>query len=142
MENLPSDWSALAGAGLLLGIKHGFDADHLATIDGLTRCNARAGRRFARFCGALFSLGHGVVVMAIALAVGTVSRSWQTPEWLQISGAWVSTGFLTLLGVLNLNAVLAAEPGQVVVPVGLKGRWLGQLVKVEHPMLVLLVGAL
>ena len=112
MESLPSDWSALAGVVLLLGMKHGFDADHLATIDGLTRCNARARRSFARFCGALFSLGHGVVVMAIALAVGTVSRSWQTPQWLEISGAWISIGFLTLLGVLNLHAVLSAAPGQ------------------------------
>jgi high-affinity nickel-transport protein len=142
MENLPSDWSALAGVVLLLGLKHGFDADHLATIDGLTRCNARAGRPFARFCGALFSLGHGLVVMAIALAVGALSRSWHTPQWLQISGAWISIGFLTLLGGLNLHAVLAADPDQVVAPVGLKGRWLGRLATVEHPALVLLVGAL
>jgi high-affinity nickel-transport protein len=142
MQNLPSDWTALAGVVLLLGLKHGFDADHLATIDGLTRCNARAGNAFARFCGALFSLGHGLVVLAIALAVGALSRSWQTPGWLEVSGAWISIGFLTLLGVLNLHAVLAADPDQVVAPVGLKGRWLGRLVAVEHPALVLLVGAM
>ena len=142
MDNLPSDWSALAGVVLLLGLKHGFDADHLATIDGLTRCNARAGRSFARFCGALFSLGHGLVVLAIALAVGVLSRTWHTPAWLEISGAWISIGFLTLLGALNLHAVLAADPGQVVAPVGLKGRLLGRLAAVDHPALVLLVGAL
>jgi high-affinity nickel-transport protein len=142
MQNLPSDWPALAGVVLLLGLKHGFDADHLATIDGLTRCNTRAGRRFARYCGALFSLGHGLVVLAIALAVGVASRSWQAPDWLALSGAWISIGFLTLLGVLNLRAVIAAAPGQVVAPVGLKGRLLGRLVAVEHPALVLLVGAL
>jgi high-affinity nickel-transport protein len=142
MQSLPSDWTNLAGVVLLLGLKHGFDADHLATIDGLTRCNARAGRAFARYCGALFSLGHGLVVLAIALAVGAASRSWQTPAWLEISGAWISIGFLTLLGVLNLHAVLVTDPRQVVAPVGLKGRLLGRLVAVEHPVLVLLVGAL
>jgi high-affinity nickel-transport protein len=142
MHELPSDWSALAAVVLLLGLKHGFDADHLAMIDGLTRCNARAGRAFARFCGALFSVGHGLVVLAIALAVGVASRSWRTPGWLEISGAWISIGFLALLGGLNLHAVLAADPGQMVAPVGLKGRWLGRLARVEHPALVLLVGAL
>jgi high-affinity nickel-transport protein len=80
--------------------------------------------------------------MGIALAVGSLSRSWQTPQWLEVSGAWISIGFLTLLGALNLHAVLSASPGEVVAPVGLKGRWLGRLASVEHPVLVLLVGAL
>lgn len=142
MQNLPSDWSALAGVVLLLGLKHGLDADHLATIDGLTRCNARAGNAFARYCGALFSLGHGVVVLAIAIAVGLLSQSWHTPAWLEVSGAWISIGFLTLLGALNLHAVLAADAGKVVAPVGLKGRLLGRLAAAGHPALVLLVGAL
>jgi high-affinity nickel-transport protein len=142
MQNLPSDWTALAGVVLLLGLKHGFDADHLATIDGLTRSNARAGRVFAPYCGALFSLGHGAVVLAIALAVGALSEGWHTPGWLEASGAWISIGFLTLLGGLNLHAVLTAEPGAVVAPVGIKGRILGRLVGVQHPALVLLVGAL
>jgi high-affinity nickel-transport protein len=126
----------------IAGTQHGFDADHLATIDGLTRCNARAGNSFARFCGVLFSLGHGLVVLTIALAVGAASRTWEPPGWLEVSGAWISIGFLTLLGGLNLHALLAATPGQVVAPIGLKGRLLGRLVAVEHPALVLLVGAL
>lgn len=141
-EALPSDWSALAAVVLLLGLKHGFDADHLATIDGLTRCNARAQRRFARFCGALFSVGHGLVVLTIALVAGVVSRAWHTPQWLEVSGAWISIGFLTLLGVINLHAVLAADPGEVVAPAGLKARWVGRLATVQHPGLVVLVGAL
>ena len=45
-----------AGTGALafaLGVRHGFDADHLATIDGLTRCNTRANPLLARI-GALY----------------------------------------------------------------------------------------
>ena len=55
-------------------MRHGLDADHLATIDGLTRHNARANPASARFCGALFSLGHGLVACAVAIALAA-----QTP---------------------------------------------------------------
>jgi hypothetical protein len=34
---LPNDWIALLTLVFILGAKHGLDADHLATIDGLTR---------------------------------------------------------------------------------------------------------
>jgi len=142
MHDLPTEWSALCALVFLLGLKHGFDADHLATIDGLTRFNARHQRPFARYCGALFSLGHGVVVVAIAIAVGVISEKWDAPEWLELSGAWVSIGFLTLLGTINLAAVLAAAPDEVVAPVGLKGRLLGGLGAARQPWTVALVGAL
>ena len=126
VQALPADWQSLLLLTFVLGMKHGFDADHLATIDGLTRLNARHGRPFARYCGALFSLVHGAVVIAIALAVGLASERWNTRLWLDAVGAWVSIVFLTALGIVNLRAVLAAEPGQVVAPVGLKGRFLGR----------------
>lgn len=142
MHDLPTQWSALAALVFLLGLKHGFDADHLAAIDGLTRYNARHGRRVARYCGALFSLGHGVIVAAIALAVGLASERWAAPEWLELSGAWISIGFLTLIGVVNLRAVLAAAPHEVVTPVGIKGRFLGRLNQAGRPWSVALVGAL
>ena len=73
METLPNDWFALAALVFVLGMKHGFDADHLATIDGLTRYNARHNPKLARLCGALFSLGHGTIVVLIALTVSTVA---------------------------------------------------------------------
>lgn len=142
MDALPQDIVALSLLVFVLGLKHGFDADHLATIDGLTRFNARERPRLARFCGVLFSLGHGLVVIAIALAVGVLSRQWQTPEWLGILGAWISIGFLAVLGLLNIHAVLRAGPAEVVRPIGLKGRFLGRLANAANPGLVALVGAL
>lgn len=140
MEALPQDLFALCLLVFVLGVKHGFDADHLATIDGLTRFNC--GRRLARWCGVFFSLGHGAVVIAIALAVSTLARQWQTPEWLELFGAWVSVAFLLGLGFVNVRAVLRAEPGAVVRPVGLKGRWLGRLAQASGPGCIALVGAL
>lgn len=142
METLPSDWLSLLILTFVLGMKHGFDADHLATIDGLTRFNYRANPGLARYCGALFSLGHGAVVVAIALAVSALAGRWQVPEWFGALGAGISIVFLVALGCLNLVTVLKAEPDQMVQPVGLKGRWLGGLRQTAHPALVALVGAL
>lgn len=141
MESLPQDLFALSLIVFVLGLKHGFDADHLATIDGLTRFNARANPRLARFCGVLFSLGHGAVVVASALAVSALALHAPAPSWLEAFGAWVSVAFLAALGFLNIGAVLRAEPTQVVRPVGLKGRLLGRLARAASPDLVALVGA-
>jgi high-affinity nickel-transport protein len=142
MEPLPPDWLSLLILTFVLGMKHGFDADHLATIDGLTRYNARHRPGLARYCGSLFSLGHGGVVMAIALGVSVLAGHWDVPEWFGALGSIISIGFLVALGCLNLAAVLVAEPHEVVQPVGLKGRLLGQLRNVSHPVLIALVGAL
>jgi high-affinity nickel-transport protein len=142
VPSLPTDFGALTLVVFLLGARHGLDADHLATIDGLTRVGSRRGLRYARYSGALFSLGHGVVVVAIAALVGAWSARWQTPDWLEASGLWISVFFLTLLGVINLRAVLTTAPDAVVAPVGIKGRFLGRLLGAGRPWTVLLVGAL
>lgn len=139
---LPTDWLSLLILTFVLGMKHGFDADHLATIDGLTRFNARHNPGLARYCGAFFSLGHGAVVVAIALGVSALAGHWEVPEWFGTLGAVISIAFLFALGSLNLAAVFKAEPDEVVQPVGLKGRWLGRLRHAGHPALVALVGAL
>lgn len=142
MENIPADWFSLLALTLVLGLKHGFDADHLATIDGLTRFNAGLGRPMARWCGSLFSLGHGAVVLVIALVAGTVAEGWQVPEWFSLLGSLISIGFLSALGLINLQAVLHTPPGQPVRTLGLKGRWLGRLQQTSHPLAVAMVGAL
>ena len=142
MEPLPTDWSALCALVFLLGMRHGFDADHLAAIDGLTRIATRHQRGFARSCGALFSLGHGAVVMAIAAVIGLASERWAPPEWLDAFGAWVSIGFLLVLGIVNLRAVLAAAPGEQVSLVGLKAPLLARWLPARRPLGVAAVGAL
>mgnify|MGYP001767507868 CR=1 FL=1 len=142
MPTPPTDWLSLLLLTFVLGMKHGFDADHLATIDGLTRHNSRVHPAIARYCGTLFSIGHGLVVIAIALGVSTAAGHWSVPDWFGTLGALISIGFLTALGLLNLHAVLRTEPHAVVQPVGLKGRLLGRLRHASHPAGVALVGAL
>ena len=142
MDQLPGTWAALCALAFALGVRHGFDADHLATIDGLTRYNARANPRLARVAGALFSLGHGVVVMLVALAAGSFSAGWQTPAWLETTGVVVSIAFLFGLAFLNVRAVLTTAPGAIVAPAGFKGRLLGRFLTVRRGWAVALVGVL
>jgi high-affinity nickel-transport protein len=142
MEHLPTTWAALCALAFVLGAKHGFDADHLATIDGLTRYNSRDNAALARFCGTLFSLGHGAVVMSVALATGSLASQWQAPEWLEVTGVTVSILFLFGLAFLNLHAVLTTHPHEVVRPAGIRGRLLGRILTVQSPWAVAGVGAL
>jgi high-affinity nickel-transport protein len=140
--DLPQDWIALLALVFVFGAKHGLDADHLATIDGLTRFNLRRAPERARWCGSLFSLGHGAVVMLIALGVGIASTRWQVPPWMEHVGTCISIGFLTLLGLLNLRAVLLAPADALVAPVGIKAGLLARLQSASHPLAIAAVGAL
>ena len=124
MSDLPTDFGALCAVVLLLGMRHGLDADHLAAIDGLTRMAARRGQAYARYCGALFSLGHGLVVLAIAALAGLLGSHWVPPAWFEALGSLISIGFLATIGIVNLHAVLQAPRDQPVPLVGLRGRLL------------------
>ncbi len=57
------------GTGVLaytLGVRHAFDADHIAAIDNTTRKLVGEGRR-PLGVGFFFSLGHSSVVLVLAL---------------------------------------------------------------------------
>ena len=82
METLHGGIYPLVTLAFVLGMKHGMDADHLATIDGLTRFNATAGRKkLARLCGFLFSLGHGIVVCIVAVGTSFLFQQGAVPAW-------------------------------------------------------------
>ena len=141
ITSMPGDWMGLTLLVFFLGVKHGLDPDHLATIDGLARCNAQMRPRLARWSGCLFSLGHGVIVTLVAGIVGAVASEWATPRWLDDLGAWISIAFLMTLGVMNLTAVFTAPRDQPVKITGLKGRWLGGLTRASHPLVITAIGA-
>ena len=79
----------------MLGLRHGFDPDHLVAIDGLTRTSK------SRWCGLFFSLGHGVAVTLIGVAVAVAATEWHAPEWLEQSGMAISIGVLLVLPPSN-----------------------------------------
>jgi nickel/cobalt transporter (NiCoT) family protein len=100
---------ALVGLGTLaytFGLRHAFDADHIAAIDNTTRKFLQDGRK-PLGVGFFFSLGHSTVVFGLAggLAVATAAVKAKIPT-LQHWGGWIGTGvsgsFLLAIGVLNL----------------------------------------
>jgi nickel/cobalt transporter (NiCoT) family protein len=140
--DLPTTFGALSLLAFALGMRHGFDADHLAAIDGLTRLHGMRAPRAARWCGALFSVGHGGVVAMVVLALSQWPTLWQPPTWLQGTGLAVSLAFLFALGVLNLQAALSPPTGPQPRPAGLRARRLRHVPLGAHPLSGLRVGAL
>lgn len=93
----------------LLGLRHGFDLDHLATIDAMTRTvNQQA--LYARLCGFFFSLGHGLVVIMISFIIGVGLLSGRIPSWLDMTGQVISIFFLLLFSILTFWQSLQANP--------------------------------
>lgn len=142
MEPLSIDWLPLCLTVFALGLRHGLDADHLATIDGLTRFNSVARPGLARWCGAIFSLGHGGVVILVAATVGSAAMSHPVPSWASGFGAWVSIAFLIALGFLNLATVLRTPSEEMVRPTGLRSRLLSSLTQTARPLAIASIGAL
>ena len=105
----PTFVSSFLLAGVL-GVRHGLDVDHLAAIDGLSRAYTTAGKLLlARLSGLLFSIGHGLVVMAAALALR--GRADGIPAWLEGAGSLISIALLVFLGLLNLLQAFRGEGG-------------------------------
>src|SRR5574340_513289 len=130
------DWLGVTALVFLLGLKHGFDPDHLVAIDGFARTSR------SRRCGLFFSLGHGAMVTLVALILAIAASGWQPPGWLERFGVWVSVSVLLVLGGANLTMVLRAIPGHPVALVGVRGRWLGErFTRSSHPMVIASVGA-
>ena len=140
--DLARDFVGLAAIVLLLGLRHGFDPDHLAAIDGLATHNAGRRPRLARLSGVLFSLGHGMVVIVVALAVSLLAGAWQTPQWLDSMGMWVSVGVLTLLALVNIAGVVKTPGHEVARLIGLRSGLLARWLRAGHPLTMLGVGAM
>src|SRR5439155_8072016 len=101
------------GTGALaytLGMRHAFDADHIAAIDNTTRKLMNEGKR-PLSVGFWFSLGHSSVVFVLAFLLSLGVRSLASPvrdgdSRLHDVTGWVGTTvsgtFLYLIAVINL----------------------------------------
>src|SRR4051794_22511483 len=101
------------GTGLTaytLGMRHAFDADHIAAIDNTTRKLMADGKR-PLSVGFWFSLGHSsiVVFLTLLLSLGLKAVGAQLTnddsalhQYGGLIGTIVSGGFLYLLGIVNL----------------------------------------
>ena len=127
---------------LLLGMRHGFDADHLAAIDGLTRYNHQDNPKLAKLAGFLFSVGHGLIIVPVSLGAATLAQGLKIPDWLDGFGTWTSTTILLALAVANIHGVLRTARNETVVLRGWRFRWLATLLNVRNARAMLAVGAL
>ncbi|HVN12413.1 MAG TPA: HoxN/HupN/NixA family nickel/cobalt transporter, partial [Kineosporiaceae bacterium] len=93
-----------------LGMRHAFDADHIAAIDNTTRKLMADGRRPVSV-GFWFSLGHSSVVfgLCVLLALGVTALAGQVEndqstlqQTTGLIGTTVSGVFLLVIGVINL----------------------------------------
>jgi high-affinity nickel-transport protein len=96
----------LGSAAYLLGIRHAFDADHIAAVDDTVRYLLEKGER-PLGVGFFFSLGHSTIVFLLALisvsAAAAVRRNLPALHDLgALLGAGVSGVFLWGIGILNL----------------------------------------
>jgi len=107
------EYPEMLGLGILaytLGLRHAFDADHIAAIDNTTRKFLQDGKKQVGV-GFFFSLGHSTVVasMALALAVATNVAQEELPTLQGIGGVIgtsVSGIFLYIIGILNLLVLI------------------------------------
>lgn len=125
----------------ILGLRHGFDLDHISIIDAITR-TTRSHRGISRAAGVLFSSGHGLIVMIASLIIGSGIMQSRLPAWLEPCGAIISIFFLFVFGMATLWSVLRApQPG--LPSGGLKTWFFTRLIgQKRHPVYIMAVGAL
>lgn len=117
-----------AGVGVLaytFGLRHAFDADHIAAVDNATRkliadntakeATGAGPQGKPLSVGFWFSLGHSTIVFALAFLLSIGIRSLVGPveddsstlhTITSVIGPSVSGAFLWVLGILNLTALL------------------------------------
>ena len=143
------------GVGLTaytLGLRHAFDADHIAAIDNTTRKLMGDGQR-PLGVGFFFSLGHSTVVFVLALLLATGVKAIMGPveddsstlhHYTGLIGTSVSGVFLYLIALLNVIVLVGilrlfirlrrgdydeAELEQQLQNRGLLNRFLGRFTK-------------
>ncbi|WP_036329612.1 HoxN/HupN/NixA family nickel/cobalt transporter [Microbispora sp. ATCC PTA-5024] len=94
-----------------LGVRHAFDADHIAAIDNTTRKLMADGKRPVS-AGFWFALGHSTVVALLAAGIAAGVRlttltndTSGARQSLGVAGTVASGGFLYLIAALNLVAL-------------------------------------
>jgi nickel/cobalt transporter (NiCoT) family protein len=103
----------LVGLGFvayMFGLRHAFDADHIAAVDDSVRFMLQKGKQ-PLGVGFFFSLGHSTVVLALAVGVACAASAVkaalpQLKDLGALIGASVSGSFLLLIGILNLLVLL------------------------------------
>ncbi|MDE2373543.1 MAG: HoxN/HupN/NixA family nickel/cobalt transporter [Hyphomicrobiales bacterium] len=93
------------------GLRHAFDADHIAAIDNITRKLMQEGRRPIA-AGFFFSLGHSSVVVGLVLAIALTTTALQDRfDALKAIGSVIGTSIsaVFLLAIAAANIVVLIQ---------------------------------
>ena len=88
------------------GLRHAFDADHIAAIDNVTRKLMQEGRRPVGV-GLFFSLGHSTIVVGLSVALAAAATALKDrfdafKTFGAVAGTLVSALFLLAIAVANV----------------------------------------
>ena len=125
---------------LLLGLRHGFDPDHIAIIDGVSIRFSTTKPALAKWTGTLFAAGHGSVVTCIAVMISCVSHAWNFPKTVWDTLDWLPGMLLILVAILNFRSLTAKSAFR---PVGIRSAFIPKGLKnSSYPMAIVLIGIL
>jgi high-affinity nickel-transport protein len=125
---------------LMLGLRHGFDPDHIAIIDGVGVRYTATKPVVAKWAGTLFAIGHGTVVTIIAVLVSRFSHAFTFSMAVWNVLDWLPGILLIIVGVLNLRNL---QGGKHYHPKGWKLFFLPKRLKESsHPLAIVLIGML
>src|ERR1700685_4475433 len=93
------------------GLRHAFDADHIAAIDNVTRKLMQEGRRPVGV-GLFFSLGHSTIVVALTIAIAVATTALQGrfdafKSFGGVAGTLVSALFLFAIAIANIIVLIS-----------------------------------
>jgi nickel/cobalt transporter (NiCoT) family protein len=108
------DFPLLLGTAALaysFGLRHAFDADHIAAIDNVTRKLMQEGRRPVGV-GLFFSLGHSTIVIGLSIAIAITASALQNQfdafkNIGAVVGTLVSALFLFAIAFANILVLIS-----------------------------------
>ncbi len=92
----------VTGLGLVLGMRHSTDADHVVAIS--TIVSKQGSIRNAAFIGSVWGLGHTITIFAVGALI--ILFGVEIPPRIGLSMEFCVALMLILLGILNLTGVL------------------------------------
>jgi cytochrome c biogenesis protein CcdA len=108
------DFPLLLGTAFLaysFGLRHAFDADHIAAIDNVTRKLMQEGKRPIGV-GLFFSLGHSTLVVGLTLVIAITANALQSRSDAfrtvgSVIGVLVSAFFLFAIALANIIVMVS-----------------------------------
>lgn len=119
----------IGGLGLLLGMRHSTDADHVVAIS--TIISKQKGIRNAAFIGSVWGLGHTITIFVVGALI--ILFGVEIPPRIGLSMEFSVALMLILLGLLNLTGMMQKMVNRFTPASSLSASAMSALMAVESP---------